>query len=59
MYYPINHVITPFPVDARVMMAKSLIPKYLDEISYSGAQASTLKRLGEYRGRQELFRVQA
>lgn len=41
------------------MLAKSLIAKYLDEISYTGAQVSTLKRLGEYRGRQELFRQQA
>lgn len=38
------------------MLAKSLAPKYLDEISFSGADLSTLKRLGEFRGRQELFR---
>lgn len=37
------------------MLAKSLDPKYLDEISFSGTDLSSLKRLGEYRGRQELF----
>lgn len=41
------------------MFAKSLIPKYLDGIVFSGAQASTLKTLGEYCGRQDLFRQQA
>ena len=41
------------------MLAKSLVPNYLDGISFSGAEASTLKRLGEYQGRQELFRQQA
>jgi len=41
------------------MFSKSLVPKYLDEIRYSGAQASTLKRLGEFRGRQDSFRQRA
>lgn len=41
------------------MLSKSFVPRYLDETSFSGAEASTLKRLGEYRGRQELFRQQA
>jgi Fic family protein len=37
------------------MLAKSLAPNYLAQIAFSGADLSTLKRLGEYRGRQELF----
>src|SRR2546426_11576615 len=41
------------------MLSKSFVTKYLDDMSFSGAEASTLKRLGEYRGRQELFRQQA
>lgn len=41
------------------MLPKSLLPKYLADISFSGNQASTLKKLGEYRGRQDLFRQQA
>lgn len=41
------------------MFAKSLVPSYLDAIRYSGQQASSLKRLGEFRGRQDLFRQQA
>lgn len=41
------------------MLAKSLQLNYLDDISYTGTDASTLKRLGEYRGRQELFRQRA
>jgi len=41
------------------MLSKSLVPKYLDAIRYSGEQASSLKRLGEFRGRQDLFRQQA
>ncbi len=41
------------------MLAKSLLPEFLDRITYSGVQASSLKRLGEYRGRQELFRERA
>jgi Fic family protein len=38
------------------VLAKSLASQYLDGISFSGADLSTLKRLGEFRGRQELFR---
>lgn len=41
------------------MLSKSLLPRYLADISFSGNQASTLKKLGEYRGRQDLFRQQA
>ena len=41
------------------MLSKSLVPKYLDGISYSGQQVSSLKRLGEFQGRQDLFRQQA
>jgi len=41
------------------MLAKSLVPRYLDNISFSAADLSTLKRLGEFRGRQELFRQRA
>lgn len=41
------------------MLAKSLASRYLDNISFSGADLSTLKRLGEYRGRQELFSQRA
>ncbi len=41
------------------MLVKSLSSKYLDHISFTGTHASTLKRLGEYRGRQDLFRHQA
>jgi len=41
------------------MPSNSLSSKYLDGIRYSGKQASALKRLGEYRGRQDLFREQA
>lgn len=41
------------------MLSKSLLPRYLADISFSGNQASTLKKLGEYRGRQELFCQQA
>lgn len=37
------------------MLAKSLTAEYLDRISYSGEDLSTLKRLGEFRGRQQLF----
>lgn len=38
------------------MLAKSLTSQYLDRISFSGEDLSTLKQLGEYRGRQELYR---
>lgn len=38
------------------MLSKSLIPKYLDGIRYSEGQASTLRWLGEFRGRHHLFR---
>jgi Fic family protein len=41
------------------MLANSLAPNYLDQIAFSGADLSTLKRLGEYRGRQELFSQRA
>ncbi|HEV8355603.1 MAG TPA: Fic family protein [Gemmatimonadales bacterium] len=41
------------------MLVKSLSPKYLDAVSFSTAEASSLKRLGEYRGRQDLFRQRA
>jgi Fic family protein len=41
------------------MLAKSLSPSYLNAISFDGDQASTLRQLGEYRGRQDLFRKQA
>jgi Fic family protein len=37
------------------VLAKSLAPEYLDRISFSGEDLSTLKRLGEFRGRQDLF----
>ena len=33
----------------------SLNPNYLDSLTYSAEQVSTLRRLGEYRGKQELF----
>ena len=39
--------------------AKSLSAKYLSKISFTGNQVSTLKWLGEYRGRQDLFRQRA
>jgi Fic family protein len=41
------------------MLSKSLISLYLDEITFQGNEVSTLKRLGEYRGRQDLFRHRA
>lgn len=41
------------------MLAKSLVSSYLDVIAFSTSEASTLKRLGEYRGRQDLYRQQA
>jgi len=41
------------------MLVKSLQRKYLDGISFSASHATTLKRLGEYRGRQELARQRA
>ena len=41
------------------MFAKSLYPRYLERISFSASEVSSLKRLGEYRGRQDLFRVRA
>src|SRR5438105_9696174 len=46
----------PLPIsDTR---SKSLAHDYLGAISLSGSQASTLRALGEYRGRQDLFRRQ-
>jgi Fic family protein len=41
------------------MLAQSLRPEYLHALSFSATDASTLKRLGEYRGRQDLFRQRA
>ena len=41
------------------MLSKSLVPHYLDAIRYSGDQVSSLKRLGEFRGCQDLFKQQA
>lgn len=41
------------------MLAQSFAPTYLNAISFSAADLSTLKRLGEYRGRQELFSQRA
>lgn len=41
------------------MLSKSLVSKYIDEITFPGNEVSTLKRLGEYRGRQDLFRHRA
>ena len=41
------------------MLARSFAFSHLDRISYSGNEISSLKRLGEYRGRQELFRKRA
>jgi len=41
------------------MLAKSFTSNYLGDISFSAADLSTLKRLGEFRGRQELFRQRA
>jgi Fic family protein len=41
--YPISHFVT------------SLTPRYLDSLRLSAADGSTLKALGECRGRQELF----
>ena len=52
-----NYYISHYPVYQ--MFAKSLVPSYLDAIRYSGQQVSSLKRLGEFRGRQDLFRKQA
>ncbi len=37
---------------------KSITSKYLDTLQFSASQASSLKRLGEYKGRQDLFRRQ-
>jgi Fic family protein len=55
LYYPITRVHYLIPG----FFSKSLSPEYLAEIRFSELQGSTLKRLGEYRGRQELFRQQA
>jgi len=33
----------------------SLDVKYLKKLNFSAEQASTLKKIGEYRGKQELF----
>jgi len=41
------------------MFAKSLLPRYLDRLRFSAVEASSIKRLGEFRGRQDLFRQQA
>jgi len=41
------------------VLARSFAFSHLDRISYSGNEISSLKRLGEYRGRQELFRKRA
>lgn len=41
------------------MLAKSLSDSYLDCISFSGKEVSSIKVIGEYRGRQDLFRQQA
>lgn len=41
------------------MLAKSLSSQYLDGISIKGSQVSSIKLLGEYRGRQDLFRRRA
>jgi Fic family protein len=37
----------------------SFEPPYLDRLRFSGEQAATLRALGQFRGRQELFRRQA
>lgn len=37
---------------------KSITSKYLGNLQFSTSQISTLKRLGEYKGRQDLFRRQ-
>lgn len=39
-------------------MLASLHPEFLAELTYGTAEASTLRRLGEYRGRQEHFQRQ-
>lgn len=41
------------------MFAKSITDNVLDAIRFSGEHLSTIKRIGEYRGRQDLFRQQA
>ena len=41
------------------MFAKSLLPRYLDRLRFSAVEARSIKRLGEFRGRQDLFRKQA
>lgn len=41
------------------MFAKSLLPQYLDRIRFTASEASSLKRLGEFRGRQDLYRQRA
>ena len=40
------------------MLSKSLIPQYLDGLRYREGQASSLRWLGEFRGRQGLLRRQ-
>jgi Fic family protein len=41
------------------MLAKSLTGPYLDRIVFSATDLSTLRQLGEYRGRQDLFSQRA
>lgn len=39
-------------------MMKSLEPRFLDALKFSAEQGATLRRIGEYKGKQELFERQ-
>ncbi len=48
-----------YPIPSPSVFAKSFNERYLDEIRFSGLEASSLKALGEHKGRQDLFATRA